>query len=214
MATPINIAGQTFGRLTALYYTRKSRHGNRIWLCNCTCGTAVEVVAASLKKGETKSCGCLQKDTASKTFTKHGMSSSPEYKSWNAMKGRCYDSNHPKYKNYGGRGIIICERWLNSFENFYLDMGKRPKGTTIDRKDSDGNYEPNNCRWATLSTQSHNRKLSSNSTTGVRGVSLDASDGKYKAYLSVDKTTVLNKKFSTFEDAVDARLKAEEKYLL
>ena len=105
---------------------------------------------------------------------RHGMSRSPEYNSWAGMLKRCYNPNNPSYKNYGGRGIKVCDRWRHSFINFYSDMGGRPSGLTLDRVDNDGNYEFSNCRWATDKEQNNNQRkrgISKNNTSGVTGVS-------------------------------------------
>jgi len=90
--------------------------------------------------------------------TTHGLRQHPLYKTWCNMKQRCNNPNQPKYKNWGGRGIKVCDRWLNSFENFIQDMGERPQGTSIDRINVNGNYEPNNCRWATIKEQNNNKR--------------------------------------------------------
>lgn len=122
------------------------------WRCRCDCGKEVKVRAFDLNSGVTKSCGCLRKKTMSKTGKHnktHGMRNTPEYAVWRAMKQRCNDPNHKDYKNYGGRGISICERWLNFFENFYSDMGEKPKPKrkySIDRIDNEKGYYKENCR--------------------------------------------------------------------
>jgi hypothetical protein len=111
-----------------------------------------------LKRGWTQSCGCLQKDRA-KDNAKHGKTGSPEYHAWSAMIQRCTNPKTKQYKDYGGRGIRVCQKWKCSFESFYADMGPRPsKAHSIDRKDNDGNYEPGNCRWATEREQKMNTR--------------------------------------------------------
>lgn len=131
----------------------------------CDCGRIGQTRLSHLVTGRTKSCGCLVKKLIAKVGKDNlkwdnarmpDGSSSPEYNSWGAMIGRCTRETHPIFKDYGGRGIMVCERWMD-FDKFLLDMGNRPKGTTLDRKDFNGNYEPGNCRWATKDTQSNNK---------------------------------------------------------
>lgn len=143
-------AGLRFGRLVVL---RRAPPGGptRKWVCRCDCGAERNINIASLKKGVTVSCGCL----ALERRTKHGRSRSPTYSSWRAMRARCQRPSSVGFASYGGRGISVCERW-EKFENFLADMGERPLGTSIDRIDVNGNYEPGNCRWATREVQDEN----------------------------------------------------------
>ena len=156
-----SLVGQRFGRLqviSVLGYTLPPC-GKREWRyqCECDCGNGKIATAQNLNKGDTRSCGCLAKEHGSSLNLRHGHSHSPTYNSWSAMLARCHNHKHAAFNNYGGRGIIVCERW-RLFDNFLSDMGKRPDGTTIDRIDVNGNYDLRNCRWATKEQQAQNTR--------------------------------------------------------
>ena len=153
-----DLTGLCFSRWTVLGYLGNRRCGRRLygyWLCQCACGTLGEVDGHGLRHGTSRSCGCLHLDVA----TMHGMSHTTEHMTWCSLFTRCDNPNSHEYKNYGGRGIGICQRWRESFANFYADMGPKPSPThSIDRIDNEGDYEPSNCRWATGMTQNRNQR--------------------------------------------------------
>lgn len=158
-----DISGFRFGRLIVMEVShsyRPNRHSatKLYWHCICDCGTRCVVHGASLRRGETQSCGCYMRDRCIETSTTHGLSYSTEFDIWNMMIQRCHNPRNQAFHNYGGRGISVCQDWRDSFEAFYSHVGPRPKGHSIDRIDNDGNYEPGNVRWATRSQQSQNRR--------------------------------------------------------
>lgn len=163
MSKPLELTGERIGRLTVLRIFGKSKSGNNIWLCKCDCGEDVYATAASLKIRHLLSCGCLRTDVISKLFSTHGGSNLPEYRVWAKMKDRCYNPKNNRYNQYGKRGIKVCDRWLgeDGFSNFISDMGPRPtQKHSIDRfpNNGTGDYEPSNCRWATIQEQTRNRR--------------------------------------------------------
>lgn len=155
--SPLNF-GERFFKWTVIRYDGIGKSNKHMYLCKCDCGITKSVLRDSLKNGRSKSCGCDTREKFIKRVTTHKMSYSPEYKSYTKMKNRCCDKNSTHYSYYGARGILVCDRWLESFENFYEDMGDKPPGCSIERIDVNGNYEPSNCKWATVEEQSFNKR--------------------------------------------------------
>lgn len=156
MGKYIDITGQTFNKLTVLGRSVKQSNVGAMWDCICECGNLTVVESMKLRKGLTKSCGCHRANL--RNMLTHGMANKTRtYKTWKEMRSRCNNPSAHNYKWYGGRGITICNRW-DDYANFVADMGERPYGTTIDRINPDGNYEPNNCRWATPKEQAQTNR--------------------------------------------------------
>lgn len=151
-----DLSGRQFGMLTVLNFAGRQKKVS-LWNCRCECGTESVVQASNLKTGHTTSCGCSIVHDGNRT---HGMSTSGTYRSWVAMKRRCDNANYHEWHLYGGRGIRVCDRWKDSFEAFVEDMGIRPDGCTLDRKNVELGYSKDNCRWATHAEQAKNKRNS------------------------------------------------------
>jgi hypothetical protein len=214
MSKFIDYSGEKFGKLTVVSLAEPyvSPSGNRItkWSCSCDCGkTEVIVSGVKLKNGHTRSCGCYQKQRAKEAKTTHGCSYTRFYRVWASMRERCDNPKHKDYSLYGGRGITYQESW-NYFENFKEDMteGYSDK-LELDRICPNLNYTVDNCRWATESMQSYNRRLSSLNTSGVCGVYYCNTANKWVAQISKEGIQMKLGQFIDFDSAVLARKEAE-----
>lgn len=156
----LSINGKRFGRLRVIELSHTTNYGKSMWKCRCDCGREKIVMGSHLTSGATQSCGCLGKEKRAMRNSTHGDRNSKIYGVWASMKQRCSLPSHKQYKDYGGRGITVCEEWKNSFENFrdWATVNGYSEGLTLERKDTDGNYCPENCKWASRVEQNRNKR--------------------------------------------------------
>ena len=213
----INV-GDVFGKLSILeeaepqHYFKKSGkpYTKRVFKVKCGCdkGTIFDVQLNHLVTGKIVGCGCVREEKT----TIHGMSNTSTYAVWECMKTRCYRENHGEYFRYGGSGVTVCDRWLQSFENFLEDMGERPDGHSLNRVNGSKIYSKDTCEWATFSVQSYDTKLRSTNKSGKTGVCFDNIRCKWMAYIGVNNKFIWLGHFSDMCDAIKARESAEIKY--
>lgn len=195
MPNTIDETGNVYGRLTVLGRSPSVRNHSR-WVCLCQCGRKTTANGVCLRKN-TRSCGCLKRDNASRLSRTHGMSGKPEYVAWQHIKRRCYNPSEPGYMRYGGRGITVCNRWLASFDRFYADMGPKPSPLhSIERIDNNQGYTPENCKWATRKEQNNNQRRSRKLT--YKGQVLTVS--QWAEVLGISHTVLNNRLFRGWSD--------------
>lgn len=212
MTTFIDLTGKRFGRWVVLEKAESDKN-NAMWLCKCDCGNIKIVYGGNIKNGKSSSCGCFHKEELSRKSKTHGSSSNPIFSVWEGMKRRCYNKKYKQYKDWGGRGIKICEEWKNDpnkFIEWAINNGYNDK-LCIDRINNDGDYEPSNCRWIIHRENSLNsRLLRSNNSSGYRGVSLCKRDNNFVATV---KYHYKSYRVGSFNTAIEAA-KARDKYII
>jgi hypothetical protein len=213
------LIGKRFGRLTVVEQVERVNYRAR-FLCVCDCGNKKIVLGQNLLSGHVKSCGCLHSEIANKKIEKYNLSEGREihgqaktrlYTIWEGIKTRCLKEAHHTYKDYGGRGIKVCPEWETSyiaFQEWALANGYADN-LSIDRIDVNGDYCPDNCRWADPSTQAYNKRITKRNTSGVVGVSYNKRTGKYVAYITKNYKMKYLGAFETLEEAAKARKDAE-----
>lgn len=208
MPKALDLTGQRFGRLVVLTRAENNRYGKRCWLCRCDCGAEKVVREYYLTHDKTLSCGCVQREGAAKRATRHGRSRSRIYKIWCGIVQRCENPNNSGYANYGGRGVEICQEWRkspNAFCEWALANGYGDN-LSIDRIDVNGNYCPENCRWADKTTQNRNQRQRKDHAdySGVR-----KQNNKYTARIGINGKSVYLGVYDTAEEASEAYQQAK-----
>ena len=213
MSASKDLTGQRFGKLVVIERAGSNKHKCCVWKCKCDCGNITYTTTQYLKKGDTRSCGCIR----GKHNRTHGMTNAKLDRTYKNMIGRCYAKNNKEYKNYGERGILVCEEWLEKpngkikFFEWAIENGFSDN-LTLDRIDVNGNYEPDNCRWVDWTTQAINRR-NYKSKTGIRGVYQRENRSElYEVYICVNKKQKFLGCFKEKEEAIRARKEAELKY--
>ena len=197
-----DLTGSRFGRLLVKAHVGRTRSKKQLWECVCDCGNTHNVDSGCLVTGNTVSCGCYLKER----ITKHGGSGRASYNSWRAMMRRCYKSHDKDYPRYGGVGVVVCAAW-HDYEQFQYDMGEPTEKQTLDRVDPYGNYTPDNCRWASPTTQARNIRTRG-SKSGHRGI-YALPDGRWMAAITVQRRKFYGKCRGDLGQAITDRVELE-----
>lgn len=216
-----DLTGHRFGKLTAVYPVPDKSHRAR-WHCVCECGNEKDVLQQNLTNGHVRSCGCIHSEVNKEKIERYNSSIGREshhntksrlYRIWIGIKSRCFVQTASNYKNYGQRGISVCDEWVNSFSAFskWAIQNGYNDSLTIDRINADGNYCPENCRWVTMSIQEFNKRISSRNTSGTTGVSFNKACNKWVAYIRKDGKLYHLGTFANIDDAIYARKQAEKR---
>lgn len=212
MGKLIDLSGQQFGRLTVI---KRAEDKNKtvMWICKCDCGNIKIIAGKHLRYGLISSCGCYQLEDRHNHTATHRMSKTRLYKTWLDMRDRCYRTKNKSYVDYGGKGITVCSNWKNAFEPFckWALASGYTDDLTIDRINSKGNYEPSNCRWVKRDVQAQNRGMLKNNSSGHTGIRITKSN-KYNASLCINGKNKNIGTFSTIEEAILQREKAQKMY--
>jgi hypothetical protein len=201
----INRTGQVFGRLQVIEEHGRSASKKVLWKCVCVCGKIVSVTSGALVTGNTTSCGCFFKAQ----ITKHGGTNKSSYNTWRGMMRRCYNPKDKDYYKYGGVGIKVYEKW-HTYSVFAADVGEPVGDQTLDRADPHGDYTPTNCRWASLTVQNRNVRMSKRNKSGIKGV-LQLGN-RWVAQITAKGTTYRSKSFATKDEAAQERCVMEKQY--
>jgi len=200
-----DLAGRKFGRLEVVAFAGRTMRGMAMWKCVCQCGADAICRVDHLIRGSSRSCGCLREELR----TKHGLSRSGEHHVWKTMRQRCSNKNNRDYPFYGGRGITVCQRWMQSFEAFYSDMGPRPSSNhSIDRINNDDGYHPDNCRWVTHTEQCSNRRSCVILTFGGESKTIT----QWAASLGISSSTIQTRRNAGWSDEAILSTPIETKF--
>lgn len=212
-ANPGDYIGKKFGRWTVVGAANVKGYDTHVH-CVCECGNQGVVRLCDLKRGHSKSCGCFAKKATTQRNLKHNLSNTRLFRIWAHMRARCYKKTDAAFEDYGGRGIAVCKEWKDSFQAFYdwaMANGYADE-LTLDRKDNDGDYAPDNCRWATKEQQAQNKRAAKSNVSGVRGVNWRADNQKWRSFIGFNGTRINLGDFDTIEEAATIRRKAEQEY--